>query len=483
MHPGRVRFVAFSWMPARQPLVARTLRTTVASTHATIPKPRSRPGARRVGKRTLPRFDAKETRLQVRGILHGLDDLRPSQAYWYVGEVTGELEEIRTEAELRLANGDFDPAFEQLGVLTDEARSAWMILDDSDGLVGDFARDLGNTWIRWLLFPDVPPLLRRRYATALGRWQKGYDDYGVGEPFTAAAFAGRHEWNTDGPPELISIKLDVLESRGDDESFLALALRAGEIRRYALCQIRRGEIDEALDAFKSATFDDRDALDVAEALLAAKHRERAFAFALGVARLPERLVRNNWGSTFDGRILIAQWVAEHAVHSGDCEIALAAAEFAFGLSISVEQYRRIERLSGPTWVECREALLERARSCESNEACEAIAVLLDADFLEDAKRLFDRRQSYVSDTTTWRLFVRSAELSPTWAIERATRVAEGIMDRVDRKRYETAIRWLRIAAFGFRVDGRNADWMKYRDTLMAKHKAKRALIPLIAALR
>jgi len=49
--------------------------------------------------------------------------------------------------------------------------------------------------------------------------------------------------------------------------------------------------------------------------------------------------------------------------------------------------------------------------------------------------------------------------------------------------HETAVRWLRVAAFAFRSDGREVDWATYRKTLLAKHKAKRALIPLILALR
>jgi hypothetical protein len=457
--------------------------STIEPERRTIGKPGFRGSARRARKRTLPRFDPEKTRLEVKAILHALDDLRPSRAYWYVGGVTEDLEQIRAEAEARFASGDIESAFKQLGVLTDEMRSAWEILDDSDGSVGDLARDLGTTWIRWLLHPDTPPLLRRRSVAELEHWHKGYDDYGVGEPFAAAVFAGRHGWDEDGPPELVSIKLDLLESRGDDAAFLELALRTGEIRRHVLCQIRRGEIDPGLAAFMNATFDERDVIDIAEALIAAKHEEKAFALALDVARLPEMRVRQRWGTASHGRISIANWAAKHAEEMGYAEVALAAAEVGFRLRVDVEQYRRIERLSGCAWISRRDALLELARSCAANEASEAIAVFLDADMLDDAKRIFDRRGSYVHDSTLWRLFVRAAELAPGWAIERAQRFAEDIMDRASRNRYEIAARWLRIAAFGFRIAGREGDWTKYRDTLLAKHKAKRALVPLILAMR
>lgn len=469
--------------PVKKPLAAPSSGSTIEPEKRAISRPGSRGSARRTRKRTLPRFDPKKTRLEVKAILHALDDLRPSRAYWYVDGVTEDLEQIRGEAEARFANGDIESAFKQLGVLTDEMRSAWEILDDSDGSVGDFARDLGNTWIRWLLHPETPPLLRRRSVAELERWHKGYDDYGVGEPFAAAVFAGRNGWEVDGPQELISIKLDLLESRGEDGAFLELSLRTGEIRRYVLCQIRRGEIDAGLAAFMDATFDDREVLDVAEALLAAKQGEKALSFALDVARLPGRLLRKDWGTASDGRISIANWAAKHAEESGYAEVALAAADVGFRLRVDVEQYHRIERLSGSAWIGRRDALLERARSCEPNEASEAIAVFLDADLLDDAKRLFDRRGSYVHDSTRWRLFVRAAELSPGWASERAKRFAEGIMDRSERNRYEIAARWLRIAAFSLRIDGRESDWTNYRDALLTKHKAKRALVPLIRAMR
>ncbi len=137
-------------------------------------------------------------------------------------------------------------------------------------------------------------------------------------------------------PELVSIKLDLLESRRDDAAFLELALRAGEIRRYVLCQIRRGEIDPGLAAFMNASFDERDVIDIAEALLAAKHEEKAFALALDVARLPEHRVRQRWGTACDGRISIANWAAKHAEESGYSEVALAAAELGFRLRVHVE---------------------------------------------------------------------------------------------------------------------------------------------------
>jgi tetratricopeptide (TPR) repeat protein len=435
-------------------------------------------------RRELPAFRAERTRRQVWSILHQLDRLRPSEAYWHVGDVTHELEAVRAEAEARIEGGDLASGFEQLGVLTDEVCSAWKVLDDSDGLVGDFARDLGGTWMRCLLRPDVAPLMRRRNGALLAKWEKAYADYGVGESFAGAVAAARSAWKVDGPPELVAVKLDLLEQSGDEERFLELALRVGEIRRYALCQIRRGDVDAALAPFEKASHCPRETLDVAEALHAAGKTARALSFALQMAQRPQPppARKTLWGE-HDWRISIARWAAETAERSGDVQAALQAAARRFDLDIDVEEYRRIERLAAAQWPSYREALLNRARRCKEREAIEAIAVLLDAACLEDALRRFDARPMWAAEATVWRLFARAAEEAPGWAIERATHVAEDIMDRAERGRYETAVRWLRFAAFAFRSDGREVEWTAYRGSLLTKHRNKRALVPLILALR
>jgi uncharacterized Zn finger protein len=90
---------------------------------------------------------------------------------------------------------------------------------------------------------------------------------------------------------------------------------------------------------------------------------------------------------------------------------------------------------------------------------------------------------WAAEATVWRLFARAAEEAPRWVIERATRVAEDIMDLAERSRYETAVGWLRFAAFAFRSDGREVEWDAYRGSLLSKHTNKRALVPLLLALR
>jgi uncharacterized Zn finger protein len=68
--------------PVKKPLAAPSSGSTIEPEKRTISRPGSRRSARRTRKRTLPRFDPKKTRLVVKAILHALDDLRPTRAYW-----------------------------------------------------------------------------------------------------------------------------------------------------------------------------------------------------------------------------------------------------------------------------------------------------------------------------------------------------------------------------------------------------------------
>jgi uncharacterized Zn finger protein len=366
--------------PARPKRSSRPTRTAATPKRCPLAKPRRRA-------RSFPAFDAKVARREIRRIIHRLDRMRRSEAYWHVSEVTRALEAVRAEAEARFLSLDgIASAFEQLGVLTEECSHAWEALDDSDGHVGDLARDLGRTWMHWLLQPNVPPLLRRRYTNALETWHRACDDYGVGEPFEAAAEAGRFGWESDGPPDLVAVKLDLLEERGDDEAFLALAHRSGEIQRYALRLVARGDFDAAVAGFKDEEFDANDALQVAMALDEADETSRGVLFALELACRAQPIQAGRWSNS-DGRGMLASWAAETAERRGDAATAVRGAETAFALDITIAQYRRIERLAGSAWPARRAELLDRARACRENEAAEAIEVFLDAGCLDDARRL------------------------------------------------------------------------------------------------
>ena len=77
---------------------------------------------------TMP-VDAKALRRQVRGALHGLDRMRASEAYWYVGRVVGEVRDILEQAWAFVRAGDGRTALAMLeaGGSTSAAAGATLV--------------------------------------------------------------------------------------------------------------------------------------------------------------------------------------------------------------------------------------------------------------------------------------------------------------------------------------------------------------------
>ena len=87
--------------------------------------------------------DAEVYRRQVIGILHSLDGMRASEAYWQVGGLVRELAEVQATAMKFLDAGDPDTALAILLTLLEEATYGAEHIDDSDGYLGGFVNDLG----------------------------------------------------------------------------------------------------------------------------------------------------------------------------------------------------------------------------------------------------------------------------------------------------------------------------------------------------
>ena len=91
-----------------------------------------------------PRWDKRFIRRRVRSILHSLDHMRPSEAYWHVGRVVEQLDEVADEAWSLIEAGDGRSALETLEAVTEEYMAGWQTLDDSEGEAGSFFYDLGR---------------------------------------------------------------------------------------------------------------------------------------------------------------------------------------------------------------------------------------------------------------------------------------------------------------------------------------------------
>ncbi len=123
---------------------------------------------------------------EIRSILHSLDHLRRSQAYWHVGEVVSQVRRWLEEAQALIQDQEYHDALLMLEAITDEYVKDWVILDDSDGLPSGFFVELGKAWDEVMRLADLTPAERRKWKRKLRAWQNEIGGYGFEGVFEQA---------------------------------------------------------------------------------------------------------------------------------------------------------------------------------------------------------------------------------------------------------------------------------------------------------
>jgi hypothetical protein len=91
-------------------------------------------------KKGKKKVDIEVYRRHILSIVHSLDGMRMSEAYWHVGGLANQLREVQESAVKFLDVGDAETALEILLLLLDEASRAIEYIDDSDGELGGYVR-------------------------------------------------------------------------------------------------------------------------------------------------------------------------------------------------------------------------------------------------------------------------------------------------------------------------------------------------------
>jgi hypothetical protein len=125
------------------------------------------------------KVDARACRREVIGILHTLDGMRPSEAYWHVHDLVEKLRGVKERAHKFLGHGDADNALTILLVLIEEASEGIELIDDSaDGCFGDFIGELGTPLAKAVRQADLNAMERERLLRQLEKLAAdlaGYD--------------------------------------------------------------------------------------------------------------------------------------------------------------------------------------------------------------------------------------------------------------------------------------------------------------------
>ena len=435
--------------------------------------------------------DPATFRRQVRAALHSLDRMRPTEAYWHTDDVVADVRDVMEQARPFLEAGDGRNALLILEAVTEEYVGSWFELDDSDGELGALFTDLGALWTEALLTADLTADERRAWAQRMANWAAEVGDYGIDDAFGAAEAAALQGW--DDPDlqralrgeasaadddvgverwyadDLARARLAVLERQGRLAEYLNLAAAKGQDRAYVTMLVRLGRTAEAVAYGMTGLTTTDDALTLAQAL----HERGATEDALRVAEHGLRLQGH--------RLTLARWLRDLAVGAGATERALPAAQAAVRESADLADYQAVETLAGDQWPAVRDELLRHLRRTAKAFPGAGVEVLLYEGLIDEAIAIAD------AAPYNYRLVEQVADAAlashPEWVIRACRAQAERIMDEGKSQYYQYAARWLEKARRASLATGRDDEWRTYMEELLARHRRKYSLVPLLQPLR
>ncbi|MFQ5857869.1 MAG: SWIM zinc finger domain-containing protein, partial [Anaerolineae bacterium] len=460
----------------RNPSLLDWVEGELQARQATAEEPRQR--------RTL--LDPAPFRRQVQYILGSVDYLDPSEAYWATSGVVRQLDGVRDQALEFLHNGDAESALTIMLVLVEEVAESYEMFYD-EGELADFIDSLSAPIAEAILSADLDSAERQELANQLTGWRNYLDDYGAGEVLDVAVAAAVHGWEAEPMVEeedelweedaweiyddwrfvdLTDVKLNILEWEGRLDEFLDLARQAGRHLRYALKLVDLGRIHEATSHALVTLGRPEESLTLAQRL-----REEG--------AIEEALAIGEQGLSLPGHLhTLGTWFADVAAGLGRRDLALTARLAAFQSIPSLADYETIRDLAGEEWPALRPQLMETLRRSAYTDAL--VDVLLSEGQVDEAIQVAEEHE------WNYRLLEKAVdaaiETHPDWVIRVSCRQAESLIDRVQSKYYDVAVRWLAKAKAGYLTHGRGDEWTAYLADLRTRHSRKRALLSRLQGL-
>ena len=451
------------------------------------------------------KIDAEIYRRQARNVLHSLDRVRASEAYWGMGGFADGLREIQASAQKFLDAGDPDTALTILLALVEEVTNshAYEYLDDSNGELGDYMNGIGLPLAEAILSVEKSDKERAQLAQKLKKWERELRDYGIEEGLDLALQATEYGWN-DAPPrraptvargeskdwieeddefkdedefetgdeygdsdfyvrdtalDLTEAKLNVLARQNRIEEYLALCQKHGKHSRYARKLIELGRVLEGTNyALEHLEFAD-DALTLAQALREAKH-------------IPEALAIGEHGLKLQGyKFALGQWLAPLEETQGRVAQALKAWLAAFEERPSLEIYKRVKQLGARDWEKLETRVMNFLKKSWDKSAL--AQVLLFEEKWDDAIAVANQREA---DYTVVAIVADGAlQQRPEWVIRASKKQALELIGRTQTKYYVHAVEWLERMKNAYAVLKQNDAWRAYLDDLKLEYKRRPAL--------
>ncbi|MBU4529379.1 MAG: hypothetical protein KUA37_11595 [Desulfomicrobium sp.] len=455
------------------------------------------PGGDTVGGRRTT-IDPELIRRQAEALLSGSHSRRHR---WRGDEVMVDEERFSAlidKARPFLEAGDGRNALEILVPVMEALVPAWREQADWDETLHEFFPVLGEMIAEAVLVGDLPPEQSDDLMVRLDVWQGMLDDYGLDDYLQVAIDAleqgwdeiglgdvlagnsrswpptGRSDWATE---RLTQARLRVLDIQGRTDEFLNFAKAAGRHGDHAAMLVRLERISDAVAYARKRFRSAEEVLQLARLLMETGQIDAALDIATWGLEL-----RDDDNRAYE-KIGLARWLRDSASLLGRKEAALKAARLAFEASLSLEDFKAAAMLAGPEWTEQRPHLL--ASLAAADHAQDRTEIYLSEDMIEEAVRSVDlmNMPGSPSNPVLMRLAKAAHASHPEWVIEISERMAAGIMETGQSGLYELAAECLENAALAYDAADRYEDWIANIDVLIAKHRRKHKLRPLLAALR
>ena len=436
---------------------------------------------------TPPTVDTKPIRNQVHRIIK--DGIREMEEGWeeFENPIEDELLELIDSTKDLIKNGEVRNALSILGAITETCSENW---DDAEeyGIENDYiVKSLNKVFAEAILSVDLDEAEKTALQANLEYWQ---DEWSVDFGMSLAALA--QGWNIPPLPQILTgeitqlsaqnieeqpayndkltlIRLKVLEAQKRYQEYLYLAKVQGKIELYLTCLVRLGRFDDAIEQAKELITTMEEAFALAKILAEEGDKENALAIACQ-------------GLTKEGNCQaeLAQWTVELAEELEDLDIALIAQIKAFQAQPTLNDYQKIEQLSGEDWLTLKEDLLRDLQDDQnfygSNK--EKVKILLQESLIDEVIAMVDKSSYLLS----YEVLEGVIPFNPDWVIKKAIPKAEEIMDAGKAQYYDTATDWLKKARKAYYQANKAEEWRTYYNHLMTTHARKRKLINLLKPL-
>lgn len=463
-------------------------------------------------KKKRKKVDIEVYRRHILGIVHSLDGIRMSEAYWHVGGLANQLREVQQSASKFLDTGDAETALEILLVLLDEASRAIEYIDDSNGELGGFVGGLGTPLAEAILSMELSQVERARLTGRLEKLIRYTDDYGMEGNLHIAVQAAKvgwddipveterlrrtaykvdeneetddwdegenrdeeddselHEWSgpaISGFDDLTEAKLNVLDRQGGIEEYLALCKKQELHLRYALKLCDLKQVAEAVKYARKHLTTADESLQVAQRL----RESRLVAEAIEIGE---------HGLALNGsKAALGEWLGSVEEAQGRTKQALEAWSAAFGEHPSLETYKTIKRLAESGWGRLRPEVMAKLRKSYDKQ------VLAEVLLLEEE---WDEAIKVADGHDVWYTIVEMVADGvmphrPEWVVKISLKHAERLMAEAKSKNYPIAAIWLKRAKQAHQLLGKTDEWKKYLEESKEKYKRRPALQNQLARL-